>query len=121
MAGSGLEEAGAICCGSNSVTHMLSGKAISCALRGFFLADGALSVFLLENLMPDADAVADPWGGVKGVIASPRGLAKLVTRHNCWASNHTETNSSRDFALDPLIVLLRPTSRWGGCWLPNPQ
>ena len=50
MAGSGLEEAGAVCCGSNTVTHMLSGKAISCALRGFFFVDGALSVFLLENL-----------------------------------------------------------------------
>ena len=80
MAGSGLEKGGAVCCGSNTVTHMLSGKAISCALRGFFLVDGALSVFLLENLMPDADAVADPCGVVKGVIASPRGLAKLVTR-----------------------------------------
>jgi len=85
MAGSGLEEAGAICCGLNTVTHMLSEKSISCALHGFFLVDGALSLFLLENLMPDADTVADPWGGVKAVIASPspRGLAKLVTRHNC--------------------------------------
>ena len=59
---------------------MLAGKAISCALHGFFLVDGALSVFLLENLMPDADAVAGQWGGVKAVIASPRVLAKLVTR-----------------------------------------
>ena len=56
MAGSGLEEALAVCYGSNTVTHMLSGKAISRALRGFFLVDGALSVLLLENLMPDADA-----------------------------------------------------------------
>jgi len=101
MAGLGLEEAGAVCCGSNTVTHMPSGKAISCALCGFFLVDGALSVFLLENLMPDADAVADPWGGVKRVIAFPRGLAKRVTRHNFWASNHTEINSGRDFAPDP--------------------
>jgi len=60
MAGLGLEEAGAVCCGSNTVTHMPSRKAISCVLYGFFLVDGALSVFLLENLMPDADAVADP-------------------------------------------------------------
>jgi len=51
--------------------------------------------------MPDADAVADPWGGAKGVIASPRGLAKLVTRHNWWASYHTKINSGRGFAPDP--------------------
>jgi len=51
--------------------------------------------------MPDVDAVADPWGGAKGVITSPRGLAKLVTRHNFWASNHTEINSGRDYAPDP--------------------
>ena len=101
MAGSGLEEAGAIWCGSNTVTHMLSGKAISCALRGFFLVDGALSVFLLENLMPDADAVADPWGGVKAATRKSTAAGTLP-----WT---------------PLTVLLRPPSRWGGCWLPNPQ
>ena len=62
MATSGLEEAVAVCYGSNTVTHMLSGKAISCAQRGFFLVHGALSVLLFENLMPDADAVVDPRG-----------------------------------------------------------
>jgi len=71
MVGSGLQEAVAVCCGSNTVNHMLSGKAISCAVREFFLVDGALSVLLLENLMPDAYALADPWGGAKGVIVPP--------------------------------------------------
>jgi len=42
MVGSGLEEAVAVCYGSNTVNHMLSGKAISCAVREFFLVDGAL-------------------------------------------------------------------------------
>ena len=111
MAGSGLEEPGTICCGSNTVTHMLSGKAISCALHGFFLVDGALSVFLLENLMPDADAVADPRGRVKAVIASPRGLAKLVTRHNCWVQTTQKSTAAGTLPWTPLTVLLRPPSR----------
>jgi len=42
MKGSGLEEALETAYGHNSVTHMISGKAISRALRGHFLVEAAL-------------------------------------------------------------------------------
>ncbi|GFS26848.1 hypothetical protein ElyMa_007067800 [Elysia marginata] len=46
MAGSGLEEVLQVVYGSNTVTHMLSGKAISRAIRGHLLVDAALNAML---------------------------------------------------------------------------
>ncbi len=42
MKGSGLEEALERAYGSNAVTHMMSGKAVSRALCGHFLVEAAL-------------------------------------------------------------------------------
>ena len=53
MKGSGLEEALGSVYGTNTVTHMLSGKAFSRALRGHLLIEAALTNKLLIKLLPD--------------------------------------------------------------------
>jgi len=52
MAGSGLEEILKLNYGSDTVSHMLSGKAVSRAIRGHFLVQGALMVILLKSVFP---------------------------------------------------------------------
>ena len=52
MKGSGIEEALEQVYGPNAVTHMMSGKAITRALRGLFLIEAALSTKILSNLLP---------------------------------------------------------------------
>ena len=47
MKGPGFEEALGCVYGPNAVTHMMSGKAVSRALRGLFLLVGALTNKLL--------------------------------------------------------------------------
>src|SRR6218665_3713190 len=51
MAESGLAEALQCCYGSNTVIHMMTGKAVSRAIHGFFLVESALSIILLKSLL----------------------------------------------------------------------
>ncbi len=50
MTGSGLQELLEVVYASNSVTHMMSGKAIARAVRGHFLVDAALNTMLVADL-----------------------------------------------------------------------
>ena len=52
MKGSGLEEALDTVYGPNAVTHMISGKAVSRALRGHFLIEAALVNKLMSAVLP---------------------------------------------------------------------
>ena len=52
MKGSELEEALETAYGPNAVTHMISGKAISRALRCHFLVEAALVNKLMSALLP---------------------------------------------------------------------
>lgn len=52
MKGSGLSEALQTSYGRNAVEHMMSGKAVSRALRGHFLASSALTTKLLKPIFP---------------------------------------------------------------------
>ena len=47
-AGSGLQQLLEVVFAQNSVTHMLTGKAIARAVRGHFLADAVLNAELIE-------------------------------------------------------------------------
>lgn len=49
MAGSGLQELLELVYAKNAVIHMLSGKAVSRAIRGHFLVDGALNAMLASK------------------------------------------------------------------------
>ena len=49
MAGSGLNVALQRCYGPNTVSHMLTGKAVTWALRGYFLIESVLNIILLEK------------------------------------------------------------------------
>eukprot|EP00794_Sanderia_malayensis_P004457 gene4457-5049_t len=49
MGGSGLKEALDVVYGANTVTHMLSGKAYSRAVRGHFLMDSALNAIITSK------------------------------------------------------------------------
>lgn len=55
MAGSGLAELLQVLFGSDTVSHMLSGKAYARAIRGHFLVESALMTKLLKHLMPVED------------------------------------------------------------------
>ena len=54
MTGSGLVEALQVCYGTNTISHMLSGKAFKRAVRGHFMMDAALKVMLFQRLMSPA-------------------------------------------------------------------
>ena len=58
MAGSGFCEALENCYGQNSVAQMMCGKAVAQALRGHFLVESALYVWLLKSLF-DSDIVSE--------------------------------------------------------------
>ena len=49
MAGSGLQDVLELVYAKNAVTHMMSGKAVSRAVRGHFLVDSALQAILVSN------------------------------------------------------------------------
>jgi len=55
MGGSGLVEALQCCYGPNSIAQMISGKAVSRAIRGHFLIESALTVILLRHVISCAD------------------------------------------------------------------
>jgi hypothetical protein len=55
MAGSGLAELLQVLFGSDTVSHMLSGKAYTRSIRGHFLVESALMTKLLQHLMPVED------------------------------------------------------------------
>jgi len=52
MKGSGLEEALETAYGANAVSHMISGKAVSRAMRGHFLVEAALVNKLMSAVLP---------------------------------------------------------------------
>ena len=56
MKGSGLEEALGTVYGPNAVTHMITGKAVSRALRGHFLIEAALTNKLLVEILPHQES-----------------------------------------------------------------
>ena len=55
MKGSGIEELFSQVYAEHSVTHMISGKAISRALRAHFLAESALVTILVEEVVGESD------------------------------------------------------------------
>ena len=59
MAGSGLSDALETCYGLVKITHMMTGKAYSKAIRGHFLSESALMVSLLEKLFDSTVDVVD--------------------------------------------------------------
>ena len=64
MAGSGLEELLEVVYAGNTVCHMMSGKAVSRAVRGHMLVDAALNTMLLADAynvpLPTKDTVEHP-------------------------------------------------------------
>ena len=56
MAGSGLEKLLETIYGTNTVIHMMSGKAISRALRGHFIVDAALRIKLIKSICEDVSS-----------------------------------------------------------------
>ena len=60
MAGAGLTDILEISYGPNTVCHIMSGKAVSRALCGFFLVDAALAVLLIRLLLPSSELTDMP-------------------------------------------------------------
>ena len=59
LKGSGLEESLETVYGENVVQHMMTGKAVSRALRGHFLVEAALMNMLISNFIPQELTVDD--------------------------------------------------------------
>ena len=59
MKGSGIEEALETVYGPNVVTHMISGKAVSRALRGQFLVEAPLVNKLMLAVLPSCNQNSD--------------------------------------------------------------
>jgi hypothetical protein len=55
MAGSGLVEVLECCYGSNTVCHMISGKAYDRAIRGHLLIESALHTILIQSIIDGVD------------------------------------------------------------------
>ena len=52
MNGSGLSDVLETAYGPNAISHMMSGKAVSRAIRGHFLVDSALMIKLMRKITP---------------------------------------------------------------------
>ena len=52
MNGSGLSDVSETAYGPNAISHMMSGKAVSRAIRGHFLVDSALMIKLMRKITP---------------------------------------------------------------------
>ena len=61
ISGSGIEELFSDVYAENSVTHMLSGKAVSRALRAHFLAESALESLIIEKLISNKNVDLTPF------------------------------------------------------------
>ncbi|KAK3105425.1 hypothetical protein FSP39_024991 [Pinctada imbricata] len=59
MSGSGLEELLGTTYAPNAVKHMLSGKAVSRAVRGHFLVESALNSMLVRKVFVQEDGISD--------------------------------------------------------------
>ena len=75
MAGSGLKELLEIIYASNAVDNILTGKAISCAVRGHVLVDAAVNAMLIamayDSPLPGTDALDIPHDGTQGATNDP--------------------------------------------------
>jgi len=97
MAGSGLAEVMECCYGRNTVSQMLSGKAVKRAVRGHFLVDSALRILLLRHVVNQGSLEADTVGTSPESALTVDELNELnqlytnTVRHNC---NVTEVESS---------------------------
>ena len=60
MASSGLSDAFELVYASNTVTHLLTGKAVNCALRAHQLVDTALSGILLREICSSKSINVEP-------------------------------------------------------------
>ena len=68
MGGSGLREVLELVYASNTVTHMMNGKAVSRAVRGYFLVDMVLSSLLMDQI--DSLTTDRDEGTLQSAIAS---------------------------------------------------
>ncbi|WAR13570.1 hypothetical protein MAR_027750 [Mya arenaria] len=77
MQNSGLQELIETVYAPNTVTHMLSGKAVSRAVRGHILVDSALKSFLVERVFPLASQNENS-------DFSSESMQCLLARYSCW-------------------------------------
>jgi len=84
MVGAGLSEALETCYGPVTVTHMMTGKAYSKAMRGHFLVESALMVLLMEKLFENNIDLA-------GVATVDETVFKELKELYSHASHHTLT------------------------------
>jgi len=69
MSGSGFSDALEIRYGPNAVTHMMSGKSFSRALRGYLLVDAAVTARLMSLVIPECSCSADVEAGSVDVVS----------------------------------------------------
>ena len=71
MADSGLKELLEVIYASNAVDNMLTGKAISRAVRGHMLVNAALNAMAYDSPLPGIDALDRPHDDTQGATNDP--------------------------------------------------
>lgn len=94
MKGSGLEEALETVYGSNAVNHIISGKAVSRALRGHFLIEAALVNKLIHAILPLTEQDVQTSTLDQDSVNPGQGMETECTME--YAPEHTEEVSALD-------------------------
>ena len=81
----GLEEALETVYGSNAISHMISGKAVSRALRGHFLVEAALVNKLMSAMLPHQ---------LENVLIEPPTMKQKITVKFMVMIKHLKTQST---------------------------
>jgi len=118
MGGSGLVEALECCYGPNCVGQMISGKAVSRAVRGHFLVESALTVILLRHIM--GISPNDSW--TDGCLSGPdveelkNVYNNVIGNRDCRQIKESELCTKVQQMLCNLKAYLCEHSRTAGLW-----
>ena len=110
MSGSGLSDALELCYGPNAVQHMMAGKHVSRALRGHFLADAAVTVTLLNHVLPvddeECDTASDDASG-SGRLTAAEVKSIKSAYHSAVEGQSGSSDDSASEVLARLSLLMR--------------
>ena len=119
MAGSGLSDALEVCYGPNAVEHMMTGKAVSRAVRAHFMVDAALGRLLLRCLLSSDDDGDTQRDGMLTTeqVNSVRTMFDISMSAGSLPSFEEESFLNLQTALNNLCDSLKHKSRTCKLWL----
>ena len=105
MENTGLEELLCTVYAPNTVSHMLSGKAIARAIRGHFLVDDALNTVIVKRLIPSVGQICDQEMNDINQSENRDSAKSSISERNMNHENTSpETNEENNGAQDDVIT-----------------